>query len=229
MLSPLLQAHSRRLADAHLRLGLALEFHPDMALRAKAERHVRAAIECLRVRQAALDARSKALASGEAAESSEKSGAGAVQASEESAKGKGKGKARADEDTKIEKDDIAEMSAEKVAAESKDVQEMTAELDAKLDEYKTAPPGSNLEAADRTTIEQAIGDAFLGASTNAPFANAGSSSAASAPVNDLSSMVKKKRKDAGANGSTQNSSEAQKRKADEGAQAELDAKKQRAS
>lgn len=50
ILEPLLPPFARRLADAQLRLGLALEFHPDLAHRGDAEGHVRLARTVLETR-----------------------------------------------------------------------------------------------------------------------------------------------------------------------------------
>ena len=50
ILEPLLPPYARRLADAQLRLGLALEFHPDAAQRGNAESHVQQARAVLETR-----------------------------------------------------------------------------------------------------------------------------------------------------------------------------------
>ncbi|WFC97746.1 hypothetical protein MYAM1_000465 [Malassezia yamatoensis] len=50
LLSPLLKPYSRRLSDAHLRLGLALEFHPDTSRREAAVAQVEQASNVLRRR-----------------------------------------------------------------------------------------------------------------------------------------------------------------------------------
>ncbi|WFD33606.1 hypothetical protein MCUN1_000419 [Malassezia cuniculi] len=50
ILQDILPSHSRRLADAQLRLGLALEFHPEVERRADAEKHVRLARTVLNTR-----------------------------------------------------------------------------------------------------------------------------------------------------------------------------------
>ena len=51
----MLPPHSRRLADAHLRLGLALEFHPDTQQRAESEQHIAMAKRVLQKRITALE------------------------------------------------------------------------------------------------------------------------------------------------------------------------------
>ena len=55
LLSPLLEPYSRRLSDAHLRLGLALEFHPDTSRREVAVVQVEKALTVLRKRLAQLE------------------------------------------------------------------------------------------------------------------------------------------------------------------------------
>lgn len=55
VLAPYLSTYSRRLSDAHLRLGLALEFHPDDARRSKALDHVEQATNVLHRRLSELE------------------------------------------------------------------------------------------------------------------------------------------------------------------------------
>lgn len=50
LLKHLLPPYSRRLSDAHLRYGLALEFHPDIFCRRHAEEHIEQAANVLRRR-----------------------------------------------------------------------------------------------------------------------------------------------------------------------------------
>ncbi|KDN44565.1 hypothetical protein K437DRAFT_257000 [Tilletiaria anomala UBC 951] len=206
ILSPLLRAHSRRLADAQLRLGLALEFHPDLAQRPRALQYVTAASTTLKGRLNALKEREQVLSKGEGIAATNGAAPAAV---ESKSNGKGKGKEDNDEGKLLEKDDVADMDAAQVALETKDVQEMIEELSVKLEEYEqhsaAAGDASSSAAAsaiglpgglNRAALEKAINDAFLGASTNTgAFSGFPGASAdlAGKPVNDLSGMVKKKR------------------------------------
>ncbi|PWN50086.1 hypothetical protein IE53DRAFT_387640 [Violaceomyces palustris] len=208
LLSPLLHPHSRRLADAHLRLGLALEFHPEVSEREGAIRHVKAASETLGLRLSALEARKRVIESnGELADSALASAVELREQKATSAEGEskegGKGKGKAVEiEQRIEKDDVLEMPIEKVEKEIKDVKEMKEELDNKLEEYES-PEGAaklNAEGASETigsskaALEKAIAEAFSGAaSSESIFPGSGSASSASGPVNDLSGMVKRKK------------------------------------
>lgn len=196
ILLPLLNPHSRRLADAHLRLGLALEFHPDVEQRKGAKAHVQSASDVLAARAAAIQSRIDALSSE---------------------------KATADESKdKEEKDDLADLGDEAaLQKELQDVQEMKKELDAKLEEYDTEDGQAQLNGqpdltgvlglpadaaaaaasgmSTKDALQQAIKDAFLGAQAEGagelnPFTGAAKSAAADAPVNNLSSMVKRKKK-----------------------------------
>jgi HAT1-interacting factor 1 len=103
--------------------------------------------------------------------------------------------------TTFEKDDVLAMDLSQVEKEQKDVKEMLQELKLKLEEYaNAAAPGSSTgtsadpssKASMKETLQQAINEALLGSSTNAlgapPLSNP------NAPVNDLSAMVKKKKK-----------------------------------
>lgn len=192
LLLPLLNAHSRRLADAHLRLGLALEFHPDVDQRKGAKAHVQAASDVLAARVAAIQSRIDNPSS-EPAEPTE-------------------GK---------EKDDLAKLHDETaLKKELQDVQEMKKELDTKLEEYDTEDGQAQLNGqpdltgvlglpadaakgmSTKDALQQAIKDAFLGAQAEDagevnPFTGAAKSAAADAPVNNLSSMVKRKKKPEG--------------------------------
>ncbi|GAK64565.1 NASP family CENP-A chaperone [Moesziomyces antarcticus] len=189
MLEPLLRAHSRRLADAHLRLGLALEFHPDIDQRKRAKQHVQSASQVLASRIAAIQARIDNPSSADAKEEEGK-----------------------------ERDDLVELDAAALKTELEDVSGMKREIDTKLDEYDTEDgqaqlsgqpdlagvlglPAEATAAAGMTTkdaLQQAIKDAFLGASADDndvnPFTGA-KTAASDAPVNNLSSMVKRKKKD----------------------------------
>lgn len=229
LLSPQLHPHSRRLADAYLRLGLALEFHPESAKQATAVNYVESAANVLRSRLDALQRRSEVLAKAggsSASEAREQAAAASVReekAQQESVEdaansdNKGKGKGPADEAAKeavqpVERDDVVEMDEVRVEREITDVREMVTELESKLEDIKAAgaapasgsagpsgsssspfPAGGPVDAASaKAALQQAINDAFLGASTN----SLATPSVPSGPVNDLSAMVKKKKRPA---------------------------------
>ncbi|SNX84238.1 uncharacterized protein MEPE_02946 [Melanopsichium pennsylvanicum] len=192
LLEPLLNPHSRRLGEAHLRLGLALEYHPDVEQRKGAQVHVQAASDVLAARVAAIQGRIINPSSSDTVDKAE---------------------------VKEEKDDLANLT-DKAALEKelKDIQEMKKELDTKLEEYETedgqaqlyglpdltgvlglpAEAGKGMSTKD--ALQQAIKDAFLGAQAEEageanPFTGASKSAiAADAPVNNLSGMVKRKKK-----------------------------------
>ncbi|EST05645.1 Tetratricopeptide, SHNi-TPR domain protein [Kalmanozyma brasiliensis GHG001] len=194
ILLPLLNPHSRRLADAHLRLGLALEFHPDVEQRKGAKAHVQAASDVCGARVAAIQARIDNFT----AQTISTTDAGAEK----------------------EKDDLADLRDEAaLKKELADIQDLKKELDTKLEEYDTEDgqaqlngqpditgvlglPAEAAAAAGMSTkdaLQQAIKDAFLGAQAEGasevnPFTGASKASAADAPVNNLSSMVKRKKK-----------------------------------
>lgn len=148
MLGPLLQPHSRRLADAYLRLGLALEFHPEASRRSEAEKYVQGAKNTLVKRVEALEARLGLLQRGkqgdeELAKAQEAAAElrteKAVAESEErlredgAVRTNGKGKARLDDEAqRVEKDDVLRMDEDLVNKELKDVKEMMNELDLKV-------------------------------------------------------------------------------------------------
>lgn len=141
IISPMLHPHSRRLADAYLRLGLALEFHPEPERQSSASKYVQSAANALKTRLEALQSRQGVLAKGDEAEA--RAQAAAVKAREEKAlaerrdaqeaqaDGKGKGKGKHVERF-AEKDDVADMDEVKVEKELKDVEEIIAELNAKV-------------------------------------------------------------------------------------------------
>ncbi len=196
ILLPLLNAHSRRLADAHLRLGLALEFHPDVEQRKGAKAHVQAASDVLAARVAAIQAR---LSNPENTSSP-----------------------AADESK--EKDDLANLTdAAALQKELDDVSGMKKEIDSKLDEYETEdgqaqlngqpdltgvlglPSDANalrayLQRTPSSKLSKTLSSAPKPGSGEGeaevnPFTGAAKSAGATdAPVNNLSSMVKRKKK-----------------------------------
>ncbi|TKY85645.1 hypothetical protein EX895_005184 [Sporisorium graminicola] len=198
VLLPLLNPHSRRLADAHLRLGLALEFHPEVEQRKGAKAHVQAASDVLAARVAVIQARIDTLAAQNSSSSADTASGGK------------------------EKDDLADLTDEAaLQKELLDVQQLKKELDTKLEEYESEdgqaqlngqpdltgvlglPADAAAAAAGMSTkdaLQQAIKDAFLGAQAEGstdlnPFTGAAAKGAApDAPVNNLSSMVKRKKK-----------------------------------
>ncbi|CBQ72898.1 conserved hypothetical protein [Sporisorium reilianum SRZ2] len=197
ILLPLLNPHSRRLADAHLRLGLALEFHPEVEQRKGAKAHVQSASDVLAARVAAIQARIDSAATSNSSTDTASDGK--------------------------EKDDLADLADEAaLQKELSDVQQLKKELDTKLEEYESEDGQAQLNgqpdltgvlglpadaaaaaaAAGMSTkdaLQQAIKDAFLGAQAEGaaevnPFTGAAVGAAADAPVNNLSSMVKRKKK-----------------------------------
>ncbi|KAJ1033089.1 hypothetical protein NDA16_000367 [Ustilago loliicola] len=190
ILTPLLLPHSRRLADAHLRLGLALEFHPEIEQRKGAKSHVQSASDVLGKRIAAIQSR--------------------INKSSTEAPAEGK-----------EKDDLADLSEPALQKELEEMQGMKKEIDTKLEEYDTEDRQAQLNGEPDLTgvlglpadaaaaakgamttkdaLQQAIKDAFLGAQAEQgaegvnPFTGAAAKSS-DAPVNNLSSMVKRKKK-----------------------------------
>jgi HAT1-interacting factor 1 len=249
LLQPLLQPHSRRLADANLRLGLALEFHPEAAMQASAETYVTAALTTLKRRLEALAQRKEVLQrqrdGGQAGQADVVEPAAEVRAekvAEESAarlreegilssapSSNGKGK-HVDNDSKLlEKDDVAAMDWQAVEKELRDMQEMVRELELKLEEYANAPPGAAMAAVDdsalrggsgsgssaggsilqsaetKAALKKAIDEALLGSSTNSITSSsngngisttfgASRSNDPNVQINDLSAMVKKKKR-----------------------------------
>ena len=133
LLAPLLHPYSRRLADAHLRLGLALEFHPTVAEREGALQHVKAAAQTLQARLDALNQRKE----GKLAPPSKHAPTSPTASASASASASAKGKGKAADAPKAERDDVLEMSEDKLDLEIKDVAEMKNELDVKVG---TPPP-----------------------------------------------------------------------------------------
>lgn len=101
-------------------------------------------------------------------------------------------KARADElkraiaGDKVDSDDVAKMSDKDREAELKDVGELIGDLEVKIDELKVAPPREDL-------VSESINHLLGGIGGEAPKEDAG-------PVNDLTSMVRKKKRPAPAAG-----------------------------
>lgn len=148
LLGPLLQPHSRRLADAYLRLGLALEFHPEADRRGEAEKYVQGAKNTLAKRVEALEVRldllrrekqgEEDLAKAQQAAAELRTEKALIESEkrlreEAGAKPNGKGKGKAEEDAKrVEKDDVLRMDEDLVNKELKDVKEMMNELELKV-------------------------------------------------------------------------------------------------
>jgi hypothetical protein len=132
-LTPLLHAHSRRLADAYLRLGLALEFHPDADRRRDAEKYVRAAATALSRRREAVQARLATLSKGDEAARAEAAAAELREAAARAAAASdSKGKGRSQDTDVFERDDVVDMDEEKAQKELRDVQEIAEELKNKV-------------------------------------------------------------------------------------------------
>ncbi|CAO1629392.1 unnamed protein product [Sympodiomycopsis kandeliae] len=204
LLSPLLHPHSRRLADAYLRLGLALEYHPDPAKQSSTIQYIESATNTLKLRLEAIETRRKITSEQGEQESSKH--ASAILAKEEKIAAENQEENNSTPSSLLpdEKDDVAEMDSHKLNTEAKEIQEVINELQAKIQDIaanKGTASSSSAAAAAPTTAEatkaalqQAINDAFLGASTNSEASNPFSAASSTAPVNDLSSMVRKKKK-----------------------------------
>jgi HAT1-interacting factor 1 len=193
-----------------------LEYHPDASLQASAEKQVMGActtlqkrLEALKQRQRVLELETESGEAGLAKAEAAASGLRTEKAELESAKRLNEEgvESKGAEDVKkelalFEKDDVAAMDSEQVIKEEQEVTELIQDLKLKLEEYSNAAaPGSNGAAASSSSsamtsakekVQQAINEALLGSSTNAlgapPPLNP------NAPINDLSSMVKKKKK-----------------------------------
>ena len=113
-----------------------------------------------------------------------------------------KGKGKSIEQRIVEKDDVLEMNESKVDREVRDVEEMIGELQAKIDEYEkptttattaSEGQGDSLPASAKMALQEAIDEVFLGKSTNG-LRTTGSATTSTGPVNDLSGMVKRKKR-----------------------------------
>lgn len=82
--------------------------------------------------------------------------------------------------------DVTRMSAKERENESKDVATLIGDLEAKIEELNAGPPPEDFVAE---TINHLLGGGISSSSSSAPVAD-------SAPVNDLTSMVRKKKKPA---------------------------------
>jgi hypothetical protein len=193
-----------------------LEYNPDASLQASAEKYVMGACRTLEKRVDALLARQRVLkkdkeigeadlAAAEAAASDLRTEKAEIESvkrlQEEGVLVGGKDKAVEEEakEAIFEKDDVAAMDSEQVDKEHKDILGLLQDLRLKMEEYANVAPGSNAEASSssgattaKEKVQQAINEALLGSSTNAlgalPPLNPNAS------VNDLNSMVKKKKK-----------------------------------
>lgn len=197
-----------------------MEFHPDPEQQQSASKYVESATNTLRKRLEALEQRIGVLQQGDVKEAQVQAAAAElreVKAQEEDSKkalatatkdGKGKAAAAAaveEVQQPAEKDDVLEMDEARVERETKDVREMITELEAKIEDTRSGqaggvassaevggPAGAGMSSEDtKAALAKAINDAFVGASTNAL---ASGSKAPSGPVNDLSGMVKKRKK-----------------------------------
>lgn len=183
-----------------------MEYHPDPVKQSSTIQYIESATNTLKLRLEAVETRRKTLSEQGEKESSRQ--AGAIQAKEEKVadENAGDGKSTPSSVLPDEKDDVAEMDAIKLDKEAKDIQEVIAELEAKVQDISANSANRDQGGASSSTsaptaeatkaaLQQAINDAFLGASTNAEASNAFSGGSSSAgPVNDLSSLVRKKKK-----------------------------------
>ena len=122
----LLPASSRQISEAHLKLGMALEFDPTEGSRPLALEHLVKAKDALLLRKTEL-------ANGESGWVV--AGAGA---------GKGKGKSSGEEiEAGLVNDRVEDLSAEERTAEGKDIEELVQDLDSKVSRPSYPVPSSS--------------------------------------------------------------------------------------
>jgi HAT1-interacting factor 1 len=183
----LLPGSSRALAYVHYQLGNVLELTPGR--RDDALSHVEQALAGFKARLAELNA-----------------AASGASASNGGADVKGKGKA-----TGVS-EEVAKLNDKEREGEKKDVEELIGDLEMKIEELKTAPPASDLIS---DSINHLLGQgqaAFGGSESTSAFGSASES----APVNDLTGMVKKKKKVVPAATEPAQADGAEKRKGEDG-------------
>ncbi|KAE8225018.1 hypothetical protein CF319_g2166 [Tilletia indica] len=189
------RSFSRRLAEAHFQLGLALEYHPEDGKRAEALEHVSATRKLVIQRRGALVERRNA----SAAEVEKELQSQKAQEEVINGNGKGKGKGKAVEPAvRLAEDDVRGLSKEQATREIGEVDELLKDLDSKIEELQgSLENGGAVSSADKA-VRQAIDEAFHGGSsaveTINPFTGKASSASAATPANDLTTLVKKKKK-----------------------------------
>ncbi|KAI5118681.1 hypothetical protein M0805_003618 [Coniferiporia weirii] len=183
--SELLPLSSRQIAEAHYKLSIVLDLTPGRL--AQAIEHAEKALDSVEARLAELR---NALS-------------GQLPPLPETAKpdAKGKGKATA---AVLARDELVQnMSKSQIGAEIKELDELREDLALKVDELKTSPSGEPVNASELAA--KAL-DRELNAKSEA------SGPAKPTVVNDLTTMVKKKKKPVGTNGAPDTNG---KRKAEE--------------
>ncbi|KAL9935549.1 hypothetical protein V8E36_005897 [Tilletia maclaganii] len=184
-------AFSRRLAEAHFQLALALEYHPEDSPRSRAPEHIAITQQLLSERRTALVQRRD---SGEPPLPIDNGGAGAdTDAAED--KGKGKASAVSGADVKLAEDDVRVQTQEQAAREITEVDELLKDLESKMEDVETIRNAAATAKPAHDVLRQAIDEAFHGAPTESnPFS--GASAASSAPARNVNTLVKKKKKPA---------------------------------
>lgn len=196
----LLPSSSRQLAEAHYKLGLVLDLTSGRL--SDAITHIRRALDCT-------DARLSELREGLANAPATAPEPTLKEEAKEDAKGKGKATGR-----KLVRDPVSGMSKGQVESEIKDLEEVIAELKLKVHYHlsfcthpeltcfpqleELASPNDADEDASATASAPLLAARELDAALNAPTASG--PVAPNAIVNDLTGMVKKKKKEPVANG-----------------------------
>ncbi|VDB99901.1 unnamed protein product [Peniophora sp. CBMAI 1063] len=191
----LLPLSSRQIAEAHYKLSMVLDLTSGRL--SDAIIHAQLALESVEARLVELQ---NGLATAPDAASTS---AAPAPEPEQDAKGKGKAKA-------VTQDDVASLSKSQIEAEIKELEGLKEDLALKVAELKTSPNEIHTTSAPELA-EKALDQELNGA---------GAPATAPAQVNDLSGMVKKKKKPAPTEPVTEpvaNSSGAEKRKADDDA------------
>ncbi|CAD6969558.1 unnamed protein product [Tilletia controversa] len=188
---------SRRLAEAHFQLGLALEYHPEGGKKEGALEHLTVTRALLVERRGAVVERRDTVSEKE----TEMANVAGEVPNGESANGKGKGKGKAVETALLAEDDVRGLSKERATRELGEIDELIKDIDSKIEELQgsVANGGANDNPA-KDAVRQAIDEAFHGGASKTDSINpfSGKPSAPSAPANDLTTLVKKKKKPAAA-------------------------------
>ncbi|KDQ13013.1 hypothetical protein BOTBODRAFT_175889 [Botryobasidium botryosum FD-172 SS1] len=155
--------YSRQIAEAHYKLSMTLDLTPGRL--SDAIEHAAKALESVQARLAIL----------------RDAAGGNLVVPEASSNGKGKGRAVLEDDLMKE---IESMSKEGLQSQIKEFEELETDLNLKLEDLKSTP--ENKESAPEQAEKE------LAAALNQK-ATVGASSATPLPVNDLTSMVRKKK------------------------------------
>ncbi|KAG9050415.1 hypothetical protein FS837_005488 [Tulasnella sp. UAMH 9824] len=181
----LLPFHSRQVAEAHYRLSLAMDLTPGKL--SGAVGHAQKALKSVDERLAILKAKLADAPSDQDTAMEDGSGA--------SATGKGKAKATGMIGN-IANDTIEGLTKSQLEGQIKEFEELRGDLAAKVEDLKTAPEQPVGENGRVTSVTEAANKA-LDEALNPGYSLAGPSNT----VNDLSGMVKKKKKAPGAENS----------------------------